>query len=149
MRILLVALLTVALAACARDSSRTASPPDDPTPPPAMSDAAPIVSLSPQETEAFLASHPDAVVVDVRTPAEIAESGKLEGAVELDVNAPDFEGRALGRLSPTAPTVLYCRSGGRSGRAAEILRDQGFAELYNAGGFGDLAGAGLATEGGQ
>ena len=136
MRILTVlALLAVGLGACAQDAE---------TPAPAEAPA-PIERLAAGEVSAFLASHPDAVVVDVRTPAEIAQSGKVDGAVELDVNAPDFEGRASNVLVPTQPTVLYCRSGNRSQQAAERLRALGFSDLHNAGGFADLKAAGLPT----
>ena len=105
-----------------------------------------LVRLSPSETAAYLAATPDAVVVDVRTPDEVVASGRLVGAVVLDVTAPDFEDRALDALDPARPVVLYCRSGGRSGQAAERLAARGFTELVNAGGFGALAAEGLPTE---
>lgn len=89
---------------------------------------------------------PDDVVLDVRTPAEFAE-GHLVGAQNVDVNQPDFTERieALG-LDPAQPVYLYCRSGTRSGRAAQILRDMGFAEAHNVGGFEELARAGVEAE---
>lgn len=90
----------------------------------------------PPETRA----HP---VVDVRRPEEFAE-GHLEGALFAEVTAPDFEAqiRAL-NLDPAAPIFLYCRSGNRSGVAARILRDHGYAQAVNVGGFDDLVAKGL------
>ncbi|MEP0548862.1 MAG: TSUP family transporter [Rhodothermales bacterium] len=105
-----------------------------------------IVRLSPSETAAYLAATPDAVVVDVRTPGEVAASGRLAGALVLDAMAPDFEARALDALDPAQPVVLYCRSGNRSGQAAERLSALGFTDLANAGGFNALAAEGLPTE---
>ncbi len=109
-------------------------------------DTVDVPRLSPAETAAALADVPETVVVDVRTPAEVAASGRLAGAVVLDVTAPDFEARALAALDPDRPTVLYCRSGARAERAARRLADLGFSRLANAGGFDALAAAGLATE---
>ena len=81
--------------------------------------------------------------MDVRAGLEIAASGTFRGARTL---AYGFEGRAASALDPARPVVLYCASGARSGRAARALHEAGFAEVYNAGGFGALETAGLPTE---
>lgn len=104
--------------------------------------------LTPAETAAYLAATPGAQILDVRRPAEVALSGRLADALVIDVSVPGFQSRALDALDPSRPVVVYCRSGGRAGRAAEILAGLGFGDLRNAGGFVDLAGAGLATTGG-
>ena len=110
------------------------------------SDTVKVRHLSPAETAAYLDATPEAVVVDVRTPAEVAASGRLAGALVLDVNAPDFEARAQAALDVDRPVVLYCRSGARAGQAAQRLARLGFSRLSNAGGFDALAAVGLATE---
>ncbi len=102
--------------------------------------------LSPAETAAFLAATPGAVVLDVRTPDEVAASGHLAGALVIDVAAPDFESRARAAIPDGVPVVLYCRSGRRAEGASARLAALGVGPLYNAGGFEALAGAGLATE---
>lgn len=94
----------------------------------------------------WLARHPDAVLLDVRTPAEFAE-GHLAGAVNLDVQAPDFAARAAA-LAPGTPYMVYCRSGARSERAGQYLLELGFAPVVNGGGFEPLAREGLPTAGG-
>jgi phage shock protein E len=83
-----------------------------------------------------------ALLIDVRTPAEVAE-GTLPGA--LVVNAHDVEAIMLrGALGEhfgsdlSRPLVLFCRSGNRSGSVAELLRNQGYQALYNGGGYKDL-----------
>ena len=99
--------------------------------------------LTPSE---FLAERTDdAPVLDVRTPGEFAE-GHLDGAVNVDVQADDFVERveAMG-LPEDAPVYLYCRSGGRSGKATAILRGLGHRGAQNVGGFQSLADAGAET----
>jgi rhodanese-related sulfurtransferase len=93
--------------------------------------------------------HTESPVLDVRTPAEYAR-GHLAGAINVDVTAPDFQERldalvADGTLNSGEPVYLYCRSGNRSGRAASILRDRGFDDALNVGGFQALRAAGAKT----
>ena len=102
--------------------------------------------LSPDEFRARLAEPVparagNAVVLDVRTPAEYAH-GHLRGARLVDALSPDFA-REVEKLDRDRPYFLYCRSGNRSGRAARVMRDLGFQEVYNVGGFDDLARAGF------
>jgi rhodanese-related sulfurtransferase len=70
-----------------------------------------------------------AVVVDVRSRGEFAESCN-----PLSVNIPldELVRRAEG-LDPAKPIVVCCASGGRSARAAAILRGRGFQDVVNAG----------------
>ncbi|QKJ19083.1 rhodanese-like domain-containing protein [Microbacterium hominis] len=74
---------------------------------------------------------PDTTIVDVRTPAEYAE-GHLEGAVNIDVTASDFDAR-LSELDPEADYVVYCRSGNRSAQAVSRMTGAGFASVTDAG----------------
>jgi phage shock protein E len=83
------------------------------------------------------------VLVDVRTPQEVAE-GHLAGAVLLDLQRPDFR-EAVAELPRDEAYFVYCRTGNRSGQAIEIMRELGFTDLVNGGGFDDLARAGLET----
>ena len=83
-----------------------------------------------------------APVLDVRTPGEFA-GGHLAGAVNVDVFDPAFLERVRALDLPAeGPVYLYCRSGARSGQAAEALRRLGHAGALNVGGFEALAGAG-------
>ncbi|HYD52986.1 MAG TPA: rhodanese-like domain-containing protein [Gemmatimonadaceae bacterium] len=99
--------------------------------------------LTPAELKAWLAQHPGAVVIDVRTPAEFA-GGHLAGAVNLDVQASDFGTRAAS-LARDAAYVVYCRSGARSERAGHQLLDLGFTPVVNGGGYEPLAREGFPT----
>jgi phage shock protein E len=82
---------------------------------------------------------PDAVVIDVRTPAEHA-SGHLEDALLLDVTGGDLQA-AIPTLDPNAEYLVYCRSGNRAGQAIDLLEDAGFTDLTNLGSLEDAAAA--------
>ena len=84
-----------------------------------------------------------AVVIDVRTPEEFA-SGHLADARNIDVQSDSFHAE-VDELDRDAAYVLYCRSGARAGAAAEMMLDMGFTDVANAGGFEELAAAGLPT----
>jgi len=83
---------------------------------------------SPAEPAALDAS---TVVIDVRTPAEFA-GGHLEGAINLDVQSPDFDA-LVSQLDPSASYYVYCRSGNRSGQAIDRMTSLGFTDLTNGG----------------
>jgi rhodanese-related sulfurtransferase len=44
------------------------------------------------------------------------------------------------------PVILYCASGGRAALSGQALKELGYDEVYNLGGFGDWADAGGAVE---
>ena len=69
------------------------------------------------------------VILDVRTPAEFRE-GHIEGAILLDVSAPDFEKR-LGTLDRGKSYLVYCRTGNRSARAVQAMERLGFRSIYH------------------
>lgn len=74
---------------------------------------------------------PATVVIDVRTPAEFA-GGHLDGAVNIDVQSPDFEA-LVSELDPAGSHYVYCRSGNRSGQAIDRMAALGFTDLTNGG----------------
>jgi rhodanese-related sulfurtransferase len=93
----------------------------------------------------------DVLIVDVRDAPELASGGKLKGAVHVSRGMLEF------RADPESPyhdpafqkdkTVLvYCASGGRSALSGKTLKDLGYRSVFNAGGFKELADAGLETE---
>ncbi|MCB0586330.1 MAG: rhodanese-like domain-containing protein [Phaeodactylibacter sp.] len=75
-----------------------------------------------------------AKLIDVRTPQEFAE-GYAEGAINIPLQALQHHLPELKRLN--VPIVAYCRSGNRSGIAAQILKANG-VEAYNAGSLGQV-----------
>jgi len=80
-----------------------------------------------------------AAVIDVRT-ADEWNSGHLDGAVHMDIQAADFADQ-IATLDPAADYVVYCRSGNRAGQAIDFMKKMGFTgEIMNAGAVSDAAG---------
>ena len=66
-----------------------------------------------------------AILLDVRTPGEFNE-GHVEGARNIAVQEL---GARMREIPSGAKVVVYCRSGGRSAMAAQMLRAQGHTVL--------------------
>lgn len=66
-------------------------------------------------------------LIDVRQPDEVA-SGTLTGAVNIPL---DQLAARVDELEADKRTVLLCRSGSRSGQAAEFLTRTGFVDVVN------------------
>lgn len=97
-----------------------------------------------KDTAARVASG-SAVLVDVREPAEWADTGVAEPAALLplsDLRGDRAKWQAFLAANRDKELILYCRSGNRSGIAASILEKEGFT-VANAGGFKHWAAAGL------
>lgn len=86
-------------------------------------------TLTVAELSGFLDQNPEVILLDVRTPQEIA-AGKLEGAVEMDIMNPNFQTQ-LNELDKQKTYVVYCRSGRRSDRACQMMGEMGFTNYYN------------------
>ncbi|PWN07850.1 rhodanese-like domain-containing protein [Rhodohalobacter mucosus] len=85
------------------------------------------------------------VVIDVRTKMEYDE-GHLEMTDKLyDFNSGEFH-ENVDDLEMDKTYYLYCRSGNRSGQAARLMKNKGFENVYNVGGFEDLVRAGFEAE---
>lgn len=81
----------------------------------------------------------DTVIIDVRTPAEF-EAGHLEGAINIDVQSPDFAAQMM-ELDPNGEYYVYCRSGNRSAAAISWMNQMGFdgEAITNGGGYQDAS----------
>ena len=82
------------------------------------------------------------LLIDVRTPQEYAE-GHIAGSVNIPVQV--LEG-ALSQLPMDVPIVVYCRSGNRSGQAAQILAKNKFTSVYDLGAISAWTQAGYPLE---
>jgi phage shock protein E len=85
-----------------------------------------------------------AYLVDVRTPEEF-NGGHLQYATNINFNSPEFKAQ-IGKLDKNKPVYLYCRSGNRSGKAADTLAALGFHLYHNIGGFEQLKADGFPAE---
>ncbi len=86
--------------------------------------------LEPKEfLAAFNEQKENAVLLDVRTAAEIADAS-IEGHIAIDIQQPGFMEK-VAALDKSKTYFVYCRSGNRSGQACRYMATQGFGELYN------------------
>ncbi|MFC7356828.1 rhodanese-like domain-containing protein [Jejudonia soesokkakensis] len=77
-----------------------------------------------------LAEDPAAVILDVRTDAEV-EEGMIPNAKQMDIyNSAAFI-ENVKQLDTSKNYYVYCRSGGRSAQACAILRSLGVENAYN------------------
>jgi rhodanese-related sulfurtransferase len=85
------------------------------------------------------------LILDVRDAPEVAATGKIATALNVSRGMLEF------RADPESPyhdknfdnsktIILYCASGGRSALAGKLLKDMGYENVYNVGGFKDWTG---------
>lgn len=87
--------------------------------------------ISPQDYQTkFGANSAKHLLLDVRTPEEFA-SGHIAGAQNIAI---DTLAQHLGEVPKDQPVIVYCHSGNRSARAAQILQSAGYAQIYDLGG---------------
>ncbi len=70
-----------------------------------------------------------AQLIDVRTPSEFKQ-GSAPGAKNVPVCLLKAEMR---RFDLKKPVIVYCRTGGRSAAAEQLLQRIGFQQVHNAG----------------
>jgi rhodanese-related sulfurtransferase len=75
-----------------------------------------------------------ALVIDVRSKAEY-KGGHFAQSVNYPLNELPSN---IGRLDRSRPIITVCASGMRSATAMKLLLDNGFKEVYNAGGWNTL-----------
>jgi phage shock protein E len=82
-----------------------------------------------EQAKTVLYNNADIIALDVRTEGEY-KSGKIDKAINIDYNAPDFK-EQLQKLDKNNTYLVYCRSGARSNAAMEIMKAEGFMFLYH------------------
>ena len=68
-------------------------------------------------------------VLDVRTAKEY-QAGHIPGAVNIDVNSPEFD-KKVAELDKDKTYLVHCASGVRSVRACEKMNRMDFKQLIN------------------
>ena len=106
--------------------------------------------IAPEEAAALVAQG-KAVVVDVRDGTEVQASGKVKGALHVPRGLLEFKADPESPMyepsfQKTKTIILYCASGGRSALAGKTLKDMGYADVRNLGGFQDWMMSGGAVE---
>lgn len=101
-------------------------------------------TLEPKEFQEKIATTSGAVVLDVRTPEEVAE-GIIPGAIVLDYKSADFK-TSIDALDKNKTYFVYCASGGRSGKTCDLMKEKKFNAVYSLdGGMKAWTEAGLDT----
>lgn len=96
------------------------------------------------EEFAKLVQQGDRILLDVRTPEEFSV-GHIPGALNLDVRSISFIAD-LRDLKVEEGVLVYCRSGRRSLRAAELMAEEGCHDVFDlAPGFNGWKSAGRAV----
>lgn len=76
-----------------------------------------------------LRAEKNTVVLDVRTEAEFT-AGHIPGAINIDINSPDFQVKVLG-LDKSKTYLVNCAAGLRSAKACTKMAPLKFDKLYN------------------
>ncbi|HEY9177015.1 MAG TPA: rhodanese-like domain-containing protein [Flavipsychrobacter sp.] len=85
--------------------------------------------LNPNAFKAAMNDKKDEILLDVRTAGEYND-GHIKGAKNIDWYSPSFQDE-VAKLDKTKPVFVYCKSGGRSGQATQVLKSMGFKEVYD------------------
>lgn len=75
-------------------------------------------------------AHPKRIIIDVREPDEFA-AGHVPAAVNIPLSSLSPDHLLLSEVSHDTDIIVYCRSGGRAGRAKTMLQQMGFSSVTN------------------
>lgn len=109
-----------------------------------------LTPLTPGELKPMLGSD-NVLIVDVRDPAEVVDTGKIPGAIViprgmLEFHACDTTPMHNQAFSKDKTIVLYCASGGRAALAGKSLKDLGYSDVRFLGSLKNWADAGGRVE---
>ena len=85
--------------------------------------------LEPLSFKIAIENTPDAIVLDVRTPREVAE-GMIGEAMVIDYRMRDFS-KKVTSLDKNKTYFVYCKSGNRSAKTCMLMRNSGFERVNN------------------
>ncbi len=116
-----------------------------------VAEAKAVVPAISRDEAAAMMDRDGVLIVDVRDDSEVADTGKIKGALHASRGMIEF------RADETTPfhnqlfskdktIILYCGSGGRAALAGKALMDLGYSDVRNLGGFKDWVEGGGAVE---
>lgn len=95
-------------------------------------------AVTPAEAYALVSEHADAVLVDVRSRAELELVGRVPLATHVEwafypgmVANADFAAQLQAQVDPARTVIFMCRTGGRSHNAALLAQQLGYSKAYN------------------
>jgi rhodanese-related sulfurtransferase len=117
--ILVLLIVSISIVSCAQSKSSGNTPTDTEV----KSLEGKTQRVSKEEFKAYMEST-KVQLVDVRTPEEFS-AGNINGAVNIDFYSEAFKSK-LETLDKSQPVLVYCKSGGRSSQALEVMKSMGF-----------------------
>lgn len=88
------------------------------------------MNLKQEDWAAQLEKDENAVILDVRTEEECAE-GIIPNAINIDIYKGQGFIYKIDELDKSKNYYVYCRSGGRSEQACNLMKQMGFENAYN------------------
>ena len=89
-----------------------------------------MANLSQKDWTEQLNADDNAVILDVRTEAEVAEK-KIPNSINIDIYKGQGFVYQVEELDKSKNYYVYCRSGARSEKACNIMNQLGFDNAYN------------------
>ncbi len=95
-------------------------------------------ALTPAEAYALISQDSNAVLVDVRSRAELELVGRVPMASHVEwafypgmVANPEFAAQLQAQIDASRTVIFMCRTGGRSHNAALLAQQLGYSQAYN------------------
>jgi rhodanese-related sulfurtransferase len=95
-------------------------------------------AMTPREAFEVLKTNPQALLIDVRTQAELGLVGRVPTALNIEwafypgmVPNQDFAKQLVEKVDKNQVLIFMCRTSGRSHNAAAVAATLGFTQAYN------------------
>ena len=95
-------------------------------------------AMTPREAFELLQENPQALLIDVRTQAELGLVGRVPTALNIEwafypgmVQNQDFAKQLVEQVDKNQMLIFMCRTGGRSHNAAAVAVGLGYTQVYN------------------
>jgi len=92
-----------------------------------------------------------ALIIDTREINELVITGKIKNSVHIPRGLIEFQNKetnpnGVDGFTKDRKIILYCAAGSRAALAGKSLKDIGFIDVHNLGGFSDWQSEGLPIE---
>ena len=87
------------------------------------------INTSIDHLDKLMETKPTMKLLDVRTPEEIA-GGVIGQPLKINFYDDNFKNK-ISQLDKNIPYLVYCKKGGRSSKAAKMMKEAGILYVYN------------------
>ena len=92
-----------------------------------------------------------ALIIDTREINELVITGKIKNSIHIPRGLIEFQNKetnpnGVDGFTKDRKIILYCAAGSRAALAGKVLKDIGFTDVHNLGGFSDWQSEGLPVE---